>query len=70
MWIPSVLLLDDQMNYFKPSCYATLISEQFLLTMARCKYVTSKVLIYLVIKHQLESIQGWFYIFIVIMFAL
>ncbi|KAL1402203.1 hypothetical protein pipiens_006191 [Culex pipiens pipiens] len=43
MWIPSVLLLDDQMNYFKPSCYATLISEQFLLTMARCKYVTTNI---------------------------
>uniref|UniRef100_A0A1Q3FM31 Putative trypsin-like serine protease n=1 Tax=Culex tarsalis TaxID=7177 RepID=A0A1Q3FM31_CULTA len=45
MWIPSVLLLDERSDFFKPVCFASLISEHFVLTAAQCKHATRKVYI-------------------------
>lgn len=42
MWIPTVVLLDESFNIFKPLCFANFISEHFLLTAAKCKSATSK----------------------------
>ncbi|XP_039451963.1 uncharacterized protein LOC120430905 isoform X2 [Culex pipiens pallens] len=45
MWIPTVVLLDESFDFFKPLCFANFISEHFLLTAAKCKSATRSVFI-------------------------